>query len=316
MLFSIVICTYNRLDHVRASVASALDQTIPSELYEVILVDNCSTDGTGDTMRALTAEYCNLRYIYEDRLGLAIARNTGWQAAKGTYVAFLDDDAKAERNWLETAKALIECKPENLRCVGGPIHPFYTSPRPSWWLDKYEIRTRGDAERALRKGEFFSGSNMIWLRQTLGTYGGFQANAGMQGNKLGMGEETGLFRRIWETEAAPLFLYSPDLRVYHWVPPEKMTMPYILRRATAAGQFEAAYILTQITSCRDRLAAIGGTLRDLLVDVPRVLFKRLRYKTTQNWYFEHCFIPIQNVSKLLRLLGWTITVDQRKNNGH
>ena len=132
-----------------------------------------------------------------------------------------------------------------MRCVGGPIHPFYTSPKPDWWLDKYEIRTRGDVQRHLRQGEFFSGSNMIWLRETLEKYGGFEAGAGMKGNQLGMGEETGLFRRIWEAEEAPVFLYSPDLRVYHWVPPEKMTMGYILKRATANGQFEARYALSQ-----------------------------------------------------------------------
>jgi len=312
MLFSIVICTYNRLDHLRSSVASALQQSLASDTCEVIVVDNCSTDGTGDAIRLLSNDHLNLRYIYESRLGLAIARNTGWQSAKGTFVAFLDDDARAESNWLEVALSLINRSDDNLRCVGGPIYPFYTSLAPRWWLDKYEIRTRGDVERPLRKGEFFPGSNMIWLRKTLEMYGGFEANAGMKGNQLGMGEETGLFRKIWEAEEAPVFLYSPDLRVYHWVPPEKMTMDYILRRATANGQFEAAYALAQTPSFTGRLLAIGSTLQTLIIQIPRVLFKRLRYKTTQNWYFENCFIPIQNVSKLLRLMGWKITVNQRK----
>ena len=315
MLFSIIICTYNRLYQMRGSVASALKQTLATDSYEVIVVDNCSTDGTADEIRSLCDDHPNLRYIYENRLGLAVARNTGWQSAKGDYVAFLDDDAMAESNWLEVAQSLIDRHLDKLRCVGGPIYPFYTSPRPGWWLDKYEIRTRGDVERPLRKGEFFSGSNMVWLRQTLEAYGGFEANAGMKGTKLGMGEETGLFRKIWEAEDSPLFLYSPALRVYHWVPPEKMTMAYILRRATAAGQFEAVYTLSQTTSFTGRLSAIGSTLKVLVVQIPSVLLKRLHYKTTQNWYFEHCYIPIQNVSKLLRLMGWAITVNQREGKG-
>ncbi|MEP6986064.1 MAG: glycosyltransferase, partial [Chloroflexota bacterium] len=261
----------------------------------------------------LTGEHPNLRYLYETRLGLATARNTGWQAAQGTYIAFLDDDAKAESNWLETAQALIENNPTNLRCVGGPIHPFYTSPKPDWWLDKYEIRTRGDVQRHLRQGEFFSGSNMIWLREVLEKYGGFEARAGMKGNQLGMGEETGLFRKIWEAEGSPVFLYSPDLRVYHWVPPEKMTMGYILKRATANGQFEARYALAQNPGLSGRLHTIGKTLRTVAVEIPTTLFKRLRYKTTENWYFDHCFIPIQNVSKLLGLMGFKISVSQRNS---
>jgi glycosyltransferase involved in cell wall biosynthesis len=311
VLFSVVICSYNRREHVVASVESALGQTLSSDLYEVIVVDNRSTDGTAEAIGALVDEHPNLRYIHEARLGLGTARNTGWQAAHGTYVAFLDDDARAETNWLETAQGLIARNPVNLRCVGGPIHPFYTSPAPDWWLDSYEIRTRGDVQRHLRQGESFSGSNMIWLKDVLELYGGFDESAGMKGTQLGMGEETALFRHVWEGEESPVFLYSPDLRVYHWVPPEKMTMGYILKRAAANGQFEADFALAHNADRVGRLRLVGATLRTLAVGVPTALLQRRHYRTTQNWYFEHCFTPIQNVSKLLRLLGITISVRQR-----
>jgi glycosyltransferase involved in cell wall biosynthesis len=218
MMFSVVICSYNRREHLLASVQSVLAQTLSADRYEVVVVDNCSTDGTAEAMATLVESHPNVSYLYESRLGLATARNTGWRAAQGTYVAFLDDDARAETNWLETAERLAEANPDHLCCVGGPIHPFYTSPRPDWWLDSYEIRTRGDVQRHLREGEAFSGSNMIWLKEALHTYGGFESTAGMKGNELGMGEETALFRRVWEGEESPVFLYSPDLRVYHWVP--------------------------------------------------------------------------------------------------
>ena len=310
MLFSVVICSYNRREHVVAAVQSVLGQTLAADRYEVIVVDNCSTDGTADAIEALVGPH--VRYLYEERLGLATARNTGWRAARGTYVAFLDDDARAEATWLETAQGLIEANPDNLCCVGGPIHPFYTSARPDWWLDSYEIRTRGDVQRHLRQGEAFSGSNMIWLRDALATYGGFESTAGMKGTELGMGEETALFRRVWEGEESPVFLYSPELRVYHWVPAEKMTMRYILKRATANGQFEARFALSEDRRPRARLRLVGATLRTLAVEIPTVLLKRRKYRRTQNWYFEHCFVPIQDVSKLLRLLGITIRVTQRE----
>jgi hypothetical protein len=150
---------------------------------------------------------------------------------------------------------------------------------------------------------------MIWRRDILATYGGFEPTAGMKGNQLGMGEETALFRRVWDGEQSPVLLYSPDLRVYHWVPPEKMTMRYILKRAAANGQFEARFALAQEGSSRLRL--VGAALRTLAVEIPTVLVKRRHYRTTQNWYFEHCFIPIQHVSTLLRLLGLRIRVSQR-----
>ncbi len=314
MLFSIVICTYNRLDHVRNALDSVFKQTLPPEAFEVILVDNASTDGTADFVQTLAREHGNVRYVFEARQGLAGARNTGWQTAQGTYVAFLDDDAKASANWLETAASLYDRTGADYHCVGGPIHPFYLNPQPDWWLDKYEIRTRGDAERYLRKGEFFSGSNMIWRRQTLETYQGFDAGAGMKGNQLGMGEETALFRRIWEREGAPHFLYSPQLVVYHWVPAEKMTMGYIVKRALANGQFEGEFTLKQVRGLVKRARAIGSTMRTLAIQVPSILLKRRQYKTTENWFFENCFIPIQNVGKLMRLLGLKVSVSQRKTS--
>ena len=58
---------------------------------------------------------------------------------------------------------------------------------------------------------------------------------------------------------------------------------------------------------------IGSTLATVVVEIPTTLFKRLGYKTTENWYFDHCFIPIQNVSKLLGLMGFKISVNQRKS---
>jgi hypothetical protein len=313
MLFSVVICSYNRREHLLASVDSVLGQTLPADLYEVVVVDNCSTDGTAEAVAVLVEQHPNVRYIYEARLGLATARNTGWQSAQGTYVAFLDDDARAEAGWLEKAEGLIERNPTNLCCVGGPIHPFYTSPKPDWWLDSYEIRTRGDVQRQLREGESFSGSNMIWLTEILHTYGGFDTSAGMKGTQLGMGEETALFRDVWEGEESPVFLYSPDLRVHHWVPPEKMTMRYIVKRAAANGQFEADFALSQNATAGGRLRLVGATLRTIAVEIPTTLLKRRHYRTTQNWYFEHCFIPIQDISKLLRLLGITISVTQRQS---
>ncbi len=311
MLFSVVICSYNRREHVVAAITSVLRQTLPSDMYEVVVVDNRSTDGTAEAVAEIVASNPHVKYLYEAEPGLALARNAGWRAATGTYVAFLDDDARAAADWLETAKGLVEEDVLGLCCLGGPIRPFYTSAQPDWWRDAYETRTRGDQRRHLRPGEAFSGSNMIWLAETLRRYGGFDASAGMKGSTLGMGEETALFRRVWEGEESPVFLYSPDLRVSHWVPPEKMTMRYIAKRATANGQFEARFALSQNPGVVGRLRLLGATARTVAVEIPTVLLTRRRYRTTQNWYFEHCFVPIQNVSTLLRLLGVRISVLQR-----
>ena len=89
-------------------------------------------------------------------------------------------------------------------------------------------------------------------------------------------------------------------------------MTYILKRATANGQFEARFALSQVAGVGGRLRLVGSALRTVALEIPRVLLKRRHYRRTQNWYFEHCFIPIQHVSTLLRLLGVRISVSQRE----
>ena len=91
---SAVVCTHNRAAYLRKALQSLVDQTMAQELYEIIVVDNASTDGT----KQVVSEYSgasNLRCLYEPVIGLSRARNTGWGNARGEYVAYLDDDAVA-----------------------------------------------------------------------------------------------------------------------------------------------------------------------------------------------------------------------------
>ena len=83
--------------------------------------------------------------------------------------------------------------------------------------------------------------------------------------------------------------------------------------ATCFQQFEGEFTLKQVRGLMKRAAAIGSTLRTLGEQVPSTLLKRRQYKTTQNWFFENCFIPIQNMGKLMRLFGLKVTVSQRKS---
>ncbi|MEE8471432.1 MAG: glycosyltransferase family A protein [Dehalococcoidia bacterium] len=89
---SAIICTHNRSDYLRQAIQSLADQTLPTEQYEVIVVDNGSTDNTRAVVEGFD-HIANLRYVYEPILGLSQARNTGWQNARGEYIAFMDDDA-------------------------------------------------------------------------------------------------------------------------------------------------------------------------------------------------------------------------------
>ena len=117
-LISVVICTRNRADLLGKAIASVVDQEFPRTDYEIIIVDNGSTDRTPEVVRSVQGTAV-VRYIREERIGLCIARNRGWRAAFGRYVAFFDDDAIAQPGWLKVVRDAFESIPDGVGVVGG-----------------------------------------------------------------------------------------------------------------------------------------------------------------------------------------------------
>ncbi len=220
MQFSVVICTHNRSQLLVQVLDSLSSQVLDCNKFEILIVDNCSNDDTIDIAKhwASTREHLILHVIREEVQGLGYARNTGLSHASGEYVAFLDDDAKADPSWLvNTQQVFNEVNPKPI-CVGGPILPFYSSKKPEWFKDEYEIRTWGSAPRRLSKDESFSGSNMIWDKRALQEVGGFDVEVGVKGEYLSVGEENVPFYRAWQLFQNPMIYYHPEVRVFHWTP--------------------------------------------------------------------------------------------------
>jgi glycosyltransferase involved in cell wall biosynthesis len=237
-LFSIVISTYNRSYLLAQALESIVCQTLHPANYEIVVVNNASTDDTDDVVEGVASRYPDhtIVLIHEERPGLSRARNAGLRSARGVYVAYIDDDAQAETGWLQRALEWFAHARPSPQVVGGPIRPLYDAPKPPWFQDKYETRTWGDAARSLQRGESFSGSNMIWNRAVIERVGGFNPSLGMKGRELSVGEESAAFDRLWRLVEQPVLWYDPDLIVYHWTDPNKMRPAYYLQRAFAAGQ--------------------------------------------------------------------------------
>ncbi|HEY7171891.1 MAG TPA: glycosyltransferase family A protein [Vicinamibacterales bacterium] len=129
--FSIVIPTLNRAELLRPLLDSLLTQCAAEIDYEILVVDNGSSDGT----RAVVEEYGagdeRIRYVYEPRPGVSHARNAGIERARSPIVAFIDDDVEAAPDWLTSLKRAFDEHPE-ADCVGGRVRPRWRAPRPSW----------------------------------------------------------------------------------------------------------------------------------------------------------------------------------------
>ena len=96
---TVVICTRDRIDHLRGALASVLAVEYPD--FEVVVVDNASpTDATQTYVRALNDP--RVRVVSEPVAGLSRARNTGLRAARHSIVAFTDDDVAVDAKWLSS----------------------------------------------------------------------------------------------------------------------------------------------------------------------------------------------------------------------
>jgi len=116
-IISIVIPAYNRKDLLKECLDSLLDQTYPKEDYEIVVVDDGSTDGTEDMLRQMSGEHGNLRYFRQENGGMFPAWNKAASLAKGDILVMTDSDCVAGKNLLETIVKCFKSHPDISACA-------------------------------------------------------------------------------------------------------------------------------------------------------------------------------------------------------
>lgn len=222
---SVIVCTYNRCKMLESALKSLVQQDCGTDLFEVIVVDNDSIDGTSAIFDKF-AIYHNFQYVMEEKTGLSNARNTGYQKAKGEYVAYMDDDAKADKSWVKNIIAFISRRPE-IFAFGGPYRGYSFAKIPEWFKGGYGTWTLGDKERSIEQNEWINGTNMIFRRSLLEGLGGFNTKIGMSGKTISYGEDTNLLLKIKERHH-PIY-YVPDIIVEHLIPVYKLSLKWMLK---------------------------------------------------------------------------------------
>ena len=116
---SVVICTYNRAAILAEALTSVLAQVIPAGVsFETIVADDGSTDDTTEVVaRVARNTRIPVRHLALPHGGVAAARNAGVEAARGEWVAFIDDDEMASPTWL--AELLATARRQDVDCVSG-----------------------------------------------------------------------------------------------------------------------------------------------------------------------------------------------------
>jgi glycosyltransferase involved in cell wall biosynthesis len=230
------------------------------DLFEILVINNNSTDNTQDIAESFSEKIQNFRIILETKQGLSYARNRGWIESKGEYVAFIDDDAIADADWLsKIVFTFSSVKPKPDAC-GGRVELLWESPRPVWMHDsllaplgKFDYGTTSffitDSHVNL------SGSNMAFRKEVSEKVGFFDYTLGRQGNILLSNDETDFFQRMHNFHL--IMYYTPEISVKHHVTNERLTKKWHYDRSYWQGRSSAVMDFKNNPGVMRNLVKIG-----------------------------------------------------------
>src|SRR4051812_42883693 len=227
--FSLVICTYNRAGPLADAVRTALAQeTDGSFNFEVLVVDNNSTDGTRAVVEGFLAQgHPNLRYLFEPRQGKSFALNRALSELSGEHYTIVDDDFLLPPRWLIGIRDGLDRHPD-AAFVSGKVLPHWSSPPPPWLSGRHwsaiAMADFGEAEfRATER------NRICLLACTFDTaavkaVGGYDPRLSVSGARIGGVEDMDILARLWS--AGREGVYLPGVAFQHRVEPERLTKRY------------------------------------------------------------------------------------------
>jgi len=243
---------------------SLANQTPSNYEVEILIVDNGSTDETTHVVNQRTALDPRLRYVVEREPGIAHARNRALTEARGEYLAFIDDDAWADADWLENLLAPIQSVSPTPECVVGPVSLVWEGNRPDWFPDRFESLLcryeMGNTPRFLDADGYLLTTNSLFHRETLLKLGGMRTDLGHKRKSLLGGEDNDIFKRLIANDHR--VYYQPTAHVNHPVPKERQTHRFLLRRLFWDGASQPLFERGSVANQRSSFSAWAELYKD------------------------------------------------------
>ncbi len=224
---SVVVCTLNRKKLLSECLTSLFAMNYPQSCYEVIVIDGGSQDGTQE----ITAEFPQIHFTVEPHFGIAYARNRGAELAKGSIVAYTDDDCIVGKVWLSSLVNGFGRSPE-IMGVGGPVFPAFAQlPKKILVSPALGLFDEGQEPKYV---DGIITSNSAFKREIF-SIARFDEDLGAtrRGQLLLCGEDVEFCRAI-KDHKFKLF-YEPHAKVYHKIRRDRVKVSYIIRHAVTNG---------------------------------------------------------------------------------
>ncbi len=227
---TVAIPTYNRADFLRQTLAGLVEQQFPREHYEILVLDNNSTDHT----RAVVAEFAHAkpapRYIRETQQGLDYARNRAIAEARGEIIVFGDDDILVQPDWLaQMAVPLLADHAQRIGAVGGEVIPVFPDGLPPWVAEWHSpLAFRADLG-PLESRHSPMGANLAFPRWVFDQLGVFHTALDRAAGNYFSGGDSEMIRRVRAGGFEVWF--APGAAVKHQMPASRTTFRYASRHA-------------------------------------------------------------------------------------
>lgn len=260
---TVLVCTYNRCADLRELLASALAQETDGLFtYEILVVDNNSSDGTRQLVAEVSATGGRaVRYLFEGQQGKSFALNAGLRAARGQIYLVVDDDQILPPDYLRTVWQAFRAHPQ-VSVVSGKVLPLWSRPAPAWLTPKHwsalaladygaeQFYADADKPICLLAGAF--------RLADVQAVGGYDPELGVW-KRSGIGiEDAELLTRLYK--AGRRGLYLPGLALHHKVEPQRLTKTYHRRWHVSHGQRYAAMRAPEMERARARLFDVPAHL--------------------------------------------------------
>ena len=300
MKASIIIPTYNRANQLFRCLKSLVALDFASDEYEIIVVDNGSTDNTKGVIEGYIKEHPQhiIRYFYDDIPGLLTGRHRGASEAKSKILVFIDDDIHADKDWLSAIVNTFN-QHMDINIVGGKCLPLYENEPPQWlnyfWqclpesgemLPYLSLCNFGDEEKEINPTLVW-GLNFSIRKDSLYELGGFHPDCIYSNLQYLQGDgESGLSLKA--IEKGYKALYQPKALVYHEVPTERMTLGYFDKRSFYQGVSNS---YTEIRRNNGITSMVTGTnikrkIKNILRPMYRMVFPKRKVAILTEINFE------------------------------
>ena len=283
---SVVLCTYNRGELLANALESLHQQQTSGISYEILIVDNNSTDHTKDLVQQFVDKDPHFCYLFEQKQGLSHARNAGIAAAQSDLIVFTDDDIEFANGWIQQNFETGQRFP-HADYFGGKVLPVWPGTVPAWAehsMHPFAIQDWGDRPVTMSPDHphCMVGASLAVRRRAFDRAGLFSVDTQRVKGGIGSTEDFDWEKKVWEYGGHGVWV--PEIVCWSPIAPDRIQKTYHRRWHRGNGKFQAIACNSEYEGARRIFGVPPFVYRQMGEAAMKTVAARLIGKRNAFWY--------------------------------